>query len=152
MNKGVLGLKGYKIDRFSKAQTTVSTEQTTSSTSYVDVTNLTASLPFKDGKKSIDVSVSLSISQDGTDGALSYFNILRSIRGGVYVSITGDLPLLFDQDHGGFQCISSYNYIDAPSACGTIKYKVQVKTNNVGSTLKINTGNAKSVIKLREIS
>lgn len=152
MNKGVLGLKGYKIDRFSRTQTTVSVEQTTTSTSYVDVTNLTASLPFKDGKKSIDVSVSLSISQDGSDGALSYFNILRSIRGGVYVSITGDLPLLFDQDQGGFQCVSSYNYIDTPSACGTIKYKVQVKTNNIVSTLKINTGNTKSVIKLREIS
>lgn len=132
---------------------TVATTQATTSTSYVDVTSLTANLPSLNSTASkVLVHLSMIAGQNGLDGSSSAFRIMRDIDGGGYSSITGDLPLMIDHDQGNDERPCSYVYYDEPASTGSITYKVQVKVSSASSTLSVNgTANYKSFIIAQEI-
>jgi hypothetical protein len=122
-------------------QATVATTQTTTSTSYVDVTSLTQAIT----PQTSDIPASMN----GSDSQTSDFRIIRTVSA-VDTDITGDIPLTTDEDQSTNAQTGSYVYLDSPTTTLPVTYKIQVKVSSALSTLSVNTGNKKSVLIVEE--
>jgi hypothetical protein len=119
-------------------------DQTTSSTSYVDVTDLSLSITPSSASSKILVMVCINnISNSASD--LTLFNIVRgsttltsNTSGGLADSsdawASGGGGGMSNQDRKISSC--SLNYLDSPSSTSSLTYKVQMKAS--GNTASIN--------------
>ena len=132
-------------------QAVTATSYTSTSTSYADVTNLTASITPSSASSKIYAMVTMN-TNIARAADISRFK-LRLVRGGTTVHTT---------DWNGFfinantQSISlqdqaAMNYLDNPATTSATTYKIQVIVENAGDTFKSNSDSGSSTITLMEI-
>ena len=133
-------------------QSTYSTAQSTSSTSYVDVSSFTAAITPNIKSTGVMVSYNVCAYQEGQDGATSKIRIMRDIDAGGFSDITGDLYLTSDRTNDSMPLLTSYRFLDTGATIGAVvTYKLQVKTSSASSTLTVHYDNTKSLLTLEEI-
>jgi hypothetical protein len=110
---------------------------TTTSTTFVDITDLSVSITPKSSANKILVLVSLGSTGTNVSGAPAIFNILR---GSTIVSApaTGSNPAMFMLENTSTTASSNANFtvLDSPATTSAITYKVQVRTTT--GTLQVN--------------
>lgn len=132
-------------------QATTSTAFTTTSTTYVDITNLTASITPSATTSKVLVFVSLnSFIERGGDNGHAQFNLVRGSTS-IY---TTDYFGYFENGKSAtwnLQTVNGLHYLDSPSTTSSTTYKMQVKTDYNVSTFKSNTNSGTSTIILMEV-
>jgi len=131
--------------------TTTTTNFQTSSTSYVDVPNLTASITPADTGSKVLILVSLAVFTDSDNSAVGEFKIVRTIGG------TATNLYVFSQiSHNARQSTNHFlMQLDSPSTTSAATYKLQVFITDQSGFLQINRNDnadiARSVITLIEV-
>jgi len=139
---------GGKMLQVVSATTTTQTD--TTSTSYADVTNLTAAItPAATGSKVL-VLISVNVTSTGSD-AVGEFKIVRTIGG----SAT-DLYVFSQVNHKEHENQQGFlQQLDSPSTTSAATYKVQFFRTDQSGTLTVNRNDgsdiARSVITLIEV-
>jgi len=130
---------------------TTTTQLQTTSTSYVDCTNLTASItPATTGSKVL-VLISVAVFTDPDNSAVGEFKIVRTIG----ASAT-DLYVFSQISHPARQSTNHFlMQLDSPSTTSATTYKLQVFLTDQSGFLQINRNDgadiARSVITLLEV-
>jgi len=113
---------------------------TSSSTSMVDITGMTASITPQSTTSKILVLVTMSISADTS----SYQRAFRLVRGSTPVGI-GTLGTTAPNYSFGVQMPNSnyvqninYQYLDSPSTTSSTTYKIQIANQISGGTFSLN--------------
>lgn len=133
-------------------QTTNSTVQTTTSTTYVDVTSFSRAITPALDSTGVLVGFNVNAFQDGVDSAFSLVQIMRDIDGGGYTSISGDLSLANDRTNASMPLCVSYEMLDTGATAGSVvTYKLQIKTSNASSTLSVHYADRTSTLIVKEV-
>jgi len=110
---------------------------TTSSTSYVDITGLTATITPSSASSKILVLTKVAVNENTTD--IASIQLLRgatAIGGGTAVGSRGSATSSFYAGAYGTG-VMDVNYLDSPASASAQTYKIQCLTS--GSNLRINT-------------
>jgi len=135
------------------AQTTTRTIGT--STTYVDVSGLTASITPKFTTSKILVLINCSYGTGSSTGAESPLSI-NLVRGSTQVyalTQAWDLRAATASGESDFYFNGGFTYLDSPATTSSTTYKCQVKQNaNFGRTYDISASSSPSSITLLEIA
>ncbi len=129
--------------------TTKTTIFSTSSSSFTDVTGLSASITPSSTSSKIQILCNTNLSSEGASGGLLYFKIMRGI-GGTFVNIgestdsrNGIHAHISREANETATHISSTRhnilFLDSPSTTSAVTYKAQASTNGT-NTLVIGAG------------
>jgi len=136
------------------AQTTTRTVGT--STSYVDISGLTASITPSSSSSKILVLINYSLGTGSTTGAESPCSV-NLIRGSTQVyEITRAIDLRASTSGVGESNVyfsGGFTYLDSPATTSSTTYKCQVKQNaSFGRSYDVSSGSSPSSITLLEIA
>jgi hypothetical protein len=135
------------------AQTT--TRTTGSSTSYVDVSGLTASITPTSSSSKILVLVNYSLGSASSTGSESpcSVNLVRSSTQVYEVTRSIDLRAATASGESNIYISGGFTYLDSPATTSSTTYKCQVKQNAAfGRSYDISAGSSPSSITLLEIA
>jgi len=111
---------------------------TTTSTSYVDVTGLTASITPASASNKILVVVHAYVSNTSTSNGNAYLTLVRDSTE-IFIGDTAGsrsratTSIGPSRSHTGYQFSASISYLDSPSATTSTTYKLQAQANGSGT-------------------
>lgn len=136
------------------AQTT--TRTVGNSTTYVNISGLTASITPKFSTSKILVIVNLSMgTANGTDGGESpcSVNLVRASTQVYEVTKASDLRAAVYASESNFYYTGGFTYLDSPATTSSTTYKCQVKQNGAfNRSYDVSAGSSPSSITLLEIA
>jgi hypothetical protein len=136
-----------KIGQVVQATTTTSTA--TSSTSYVDATNVTASITPTLATSKVLVSMTFMVSATGDFGILPGIDT-QIVRGATAIYTVGSIYMFVTSGAlGAYNQKVTVEYLDSPATTSATTYKLQLKRLN-GTDATINNAGTATVI-LREV-
>lgn len=142
---GTLALSGQVVQTVSTANQSGST---TTSTSYVDVTNATATITPTSASNRVRVTISFvcNIASIGGANHIAYYQILR---GATNLTGTDNLLNQATVSAGGIggNWVCTWDYIDSPATTSATTYKLQQRSNTASGSVGVNL----STVTLQEI-
>ncbi len=107
----------------------------TSSTSFIDVTNASASITPTSASNDVFIQFTFN-SQHGNIALSNVATFFQIFRDAVVLN-AADLKVSGISSTGGNQhnCLNTYNFVDSPATTSSITYKLQQKINNAGTTM-----------------
>ena len=128
--------------------TPVSTAQTTTSTSFEDVTGVTVSItPAATTSKVLIMATLPYVTPTSTRwGAFTILRDTTNLGDATYV-----LGRINDQTSGSFAAIATYHYLDSPSTTSATTYKVQFRTQDASYSFGSSFEDAKAIITVMEV-
>jgi hypothetical protein len=135
------------------AQTT--TRTTGSSTSYVDISGLTASITPSSSSSKIFVLVNYSLGSASASGAESpcSVNLVRASTQVYELTRAIDLRAATYSSESNVYTTGGFSYLDSPATTSSTTYKCQVKQNaSFGRSYDVSAGSSPSSITLMEIA
>ena len=128
--------------------TPVASAQTTTSTSFTDVTGVTVNItPVATSSKVLIMATLPYVTPGSTRWGA--FTILRASTNLGHA--TYGLGRLNDQTAGSFAAVSTYHYLDSPSTTSATTYKVQFKTQDASYAFGSSFEGAKAIITVMEV-
>ena len=130
-------------------QATTTTTTATSSTSYVDATNVTATITPTLSTSKVLVSMTFMVSADGNFSVVPGIDT-QIVRGSTAIYEVGSIYVFLTSGAlGALQQKVTVEYLDSPATTSATTYKLQLKKIN-GSSATINNAGTATVI-LREV-
>jgi hypothetical protein len=128
--------------------TPVASEQTTTSTSFVDVTGVTVAITPAATSSKVLIMATLPYDTPGT----TYWGAFTILRDSTNLGhATYGLGRLNHQTAGGFGVVSTYHYLDSPSSTSELTYKVQFRTQSASYAFTSSYEDAKAIITVMEV-
>lgn len=128
--------------------TPVASAQTTTSTSFTDVTGVTVAItPAATSSKVLIMATLPYVTPTTTRwGAFTILRDSTNLGHGTY-----GLGRLNDQTAGSFAAVSTYHYLDSPSSTSELTYKVQFRTQDASYAFGSSFEDAKAIITVMEV-
>tara|TARA_R100000656_G_scaffold31548_1_gene27481 strand:- start:410 stop:1270 length:861 start_codon:yes stop_codon:yes gene_type:complete len=128
--------------------TPVASAQTTTSTSFVDVTGVTVAITPAATSSKVLIMATLPYTTP-TVTRWGAFTILRDSTNLGHA--TYGLGRLNDQTSGSFAVVSTYHYLDSPSSTSELTYKVQFRTQDASYAFTSSFEDVKAIITVMEV-
>ena len=133
-------------------QATNSTQQTTTSTTFTDITSFSQAITPAASASAVKVTFCINAYQEGADGSNSQIRIMRDIDGGGYTDISGTLNFTSDRTNSSDPRIVTYSFVDTGITTGVVNtYKLQFRTSSGSSTVYAQYNNYTSTLILEEV-
>ena len=122
-----VGIPGHVLQ---VVQATITSQQTTTSTSFVD-SGLTATITPTSSSSKILVTGDFGTGCNNTSGGM----IMQLVRGSTSIFYRGD----FYSAAGGGYAVDAFFHLDSPATTSATTYKIQFKSQSSSTTVYVNT-------------